>query len=129
MFLGLVYLHKGYIRLVAVLEILVIWLVFTAAAYTGGGVRSSGYFGYLVVLVIAGVVSGKRFDTLLVALLCAGVGYYLVYAETNGILPPSRVPMTPFALWLDSLVILFHHRRAVVSDDEHRSKYTATPQS
>jgi signal transduction histidine kinase len=104
MLLGLVYLRKGYVRLVATLEILVIWLVFTAAAYTGGGVRSSGYFGYLVVLVIAGVISGKRLDTMVVVFLCAGVGYYLVYAESNGTLPPSRVPMTPFALWLDSLL-------------------------
>ncbi|CAG0960768.1 two-component system, OmpR family, sensor histidine kinase KdpD [Anaerolineales bacterium] len=107
MLLGLVYMHKGYIRPVATLEILVIWLVFTASAYTGGGVRSSGYIGYLVVLVIAGVVSTKRLNTLLVALLCAGAGYYLVYAETRGILPPSRVPMTPFALWLDSLLYFF----------------------
>ncbi len=107
MLLGLVYMHKGYIRPVATFEILVIWLVFTASAYTGGGVRSSGYIGYLVVLVIAGVVSAKRLDTLLVALLCAGVGYYFVYAETKGILPPSRVPMTPFALWLDSLLYFF----------------------
>lgn len=104
MLLGLVYLHKGYVRLVATLEILVIWLVFTAAAYTGGGVRSSGYFGYLAVLVIAGIISGKRLDTLAVALLCAGAGYYMVYAEANGSLPTSRVPMTPFALWLDSLL-------------------------
>ena len=104
MVLGLVYLRKGYVRLVATSEILVIWLVFTAAAYTGGGVRSSGYIGYLVVLVVAGVVSGKRLDTMMVAFLCAGVGYYLVYAESKGILPPSRVPMTPFALWLDSLL-------------------------
>jgi len=104
MLVGLVYLHKGYVRLVAILEVLVIWLVFTAAAYTGGGVRSSGYFGYLVVLVVAGVVSGKRLDIMVVALLCAGMGYYLVYAEAKGILPSSRVPMTPFALWLDSLL-------------------------
>lgn len=103
-FIGMIYIRKGYIRLVAIFEILVIWLVFTAAAYTGGGARSSGYFGYLVVLVVAGIVSGKRLDTMLVTLLCAGAGYYLVYAETNGILPPSRIPMTPFALWLDSLV-------------------------
>lgn len=104
MLLGLFYLHKGYARSVAIFETLVIWLVFTLAAYTGGGVRSSGYFGYLVVLVVAGVLSGKRFDTLFVALLCAGVGYYLVYAEMSGLLPPPRVPMTPFALWLDSLL-------------------------
>lgn len=107
MLLGLVYLRKGYVRLVATLEILVIWLIFTISAYTGGGVRSSGYFGYLVVLVIAGVVSGKRLDTMIVVFLCAGVGYYLVYAESNGTLPPSRVPMTPFALWLDSLIYFF----------------------
>ena len=104
MVIGLVVLRLGYVRQVATLEIGLIWLVFTAAAYTGGGIRSSGYIGYLVVLVVAGVLSHKRLDTMVVALLCAGAGYFLVYAERNGMLPPSRVPMTPFALWLDSLV-------------------------
>jgi len=103
MSLGMFFLRQGHIRAGAIFVTLVIWLVFSAAAYTGGGVRSSGYFGYLVVLVVAGVLSGKRFDTLLVTLLCLGAGYYMVYAEMNGILPPARVPVTAFALWLDSL--------------------------
>lgn len=103
MLLGLFFLRKGYARSAAIFATLVIWLVFTVAAYTGGGVRSSGYFGYLVVLVVAGVLSGKRFDTLLVTLLCIGAGYYMVYAEMNGTLPRPAVPMTAFALWLDSL--------------------------
>ncbi len=103
MFLGMFFLRRGYTRPVAIFVTLVIWLVFTVAACTGGGVRSSGYFGYLVVLVVAGVLSGKRFDTLLVTLLCLGAGYYMVYAEMYGILPPARVPLTAFALWMDSL--------------------------
>ncbi len=103
MFFGMFFLRRGYTRSVAIFVTLVIWLVFTIAAYTGGGVRSSGYFGYLVVLVVAGVLSGKRFDTLLVMLLCLGAGYYMVYAEMNGILPPAQVPVTAFALWFDSL--------------------------
>lgn len=103
MFLGMFFLRRGYTRPVAIFVTLVIWLVITVAAYTGGGVRSSGYFGYLVVLVVAGVLSGKRLDTLLVTLLCLGAGYYMVYAETSGILPPARVPVTALALWLDSL--------------------------
>ena len=104
MVVGLAFLRRGYVRWVAAFEILLIWLVFTAAAYTGGGIRSSGYIGYLVVLVVAGVLSGRRLGVLVVALACVAVGYILVQAEQNGILPPPRVPMTPFALWLDSLV-------------------------
>jgi signal transduction histidine kinase len=104
MLIGLIFLRKGYQRLVATVEILVIWLVFTAAAYTSGGVISSGYFGYLVVLVVAGVISGRRLDTIIVAIFCAGAGYYFVYAAAHGLLPPSRVPLTPFAAWIDSLM-------------------------
>lgn len=103
MFLSTIFLRQGYVRFSAVFVTLVIWLVFTLAAYTGGGVRSSGYFGFLVVLVVAGILSGRRFDTLFVTVLCLGAGYYMVYAEMNGTLPPARVPMTSFALWLDSL--------------------------
>lgn len=101
---GLFYSRKGSVRLIASVEILVIWLVFATAAYTGGGIISSGYFGFLVVLVVAGVISGRRLDTIVVAILCAGAGYYFVFAETHGILPPSRVPETPFDIWLDSLI-------------------------
>jgi signal transduction histidine kinase len=104
MLIGLILLRKGYQRLVATVEILVIWLVFTAAAYTGGGVISSGYFGYLVVLVVTGVVSGRRLDTVVVAFFCAGAGYYFVYAAAHGLLPASRVPLNPFAIWIDSLI-------------------------
>lgn len=104
MVVGLAFLRRGYVRWVAAFEILLIWLVFTAAAYTGGGIRSSGYIGYLVVLVVAGVLSGRRLGVLVVAFTCAAVGYFLVLAEQNGILPSARVPMTPFALWIDSLV-------------------------
>lgn len=42
MTLGMFFLRRGSIRPVAIFVTLVIWLVFTVAAYTGGGVRSSG---------------------------------------------------------------------------------------
>ncbi|PWH12184.1 MAG: hypothetical protein DDG60_14170 [Anaerolineae bacterium] len=101
--LGMFFLQKGYVGAVSTAITLMLWLVFTYAAYTGGGVRSSGYYGYLVAIIAAGVIVGKRIATLLVTLLCLGTGYVLLYAETSGFLPSSAVPMTSFAFWLDSI--------------------------
>ncbi|MDW8279483.1 MAG: hypothetical protein RMJ85_15820, partial [Anaerolineales bacterium] len=103
MMLAMFFLRRGYVRAVSLAITSFIWLVFTYSAYTGGGVRSSGYYGYLMVLVAVGVLSGRWIDTLVMTFLCLGSGYFMVYAEQNGFLPEPAVPMTSFALWLDSI--------------------------
>lgn len=97
-------IRKGYPRAASIVLVIASWFIFTAAAYTGGGVTSSAYMGYLVVLAMAGLVVAQPGWIIGTAVLCALSGYGLLYAEQNGLLPPASVANTSREIWLDSLV-------------------------
>ena len=99
-------LRKGRPQAASLVLIFSAWAIFTAAAYTGGGLRSSAYIGYLVVLAIAGLVAAHPAWTLIVAALCAISGYGLLYAEQKGFLPTARAPFDSQSVWLDSLIYM-----------------------
>ena len=80
------------------------WVIFTAAAYTGGGVFSSAYMGYLVVIAMAGLVTAHPAWTVSISLLCISSGYALLSLEQNGMLPASRVVNDSQSFWLDSII-------------------------
>jgi signal transduction histidine kinase len=95
---------KGKPQGAALLLVFSSWLVFTAAAYTSGGVISAAYMGYLVVLTMAGIVAARQKWTFLAAALCALSGYGLLYAERHEFLPQPAVALDSTGLWLDSLI-------------------------
>lgn len=97
-------IRKGHPRAASIVLVIASWIIFTAAAYTGGGVTSSAYMGYLVVLAMAGLVVAQPGWIIGTAVLCALSGYGLLYAEQNGLLPPASVANTSREIWLDSLV-------------------------
>ncbi len=88
----------------AIVLTLATWLMFSVAAYTGGGILSSAYIGYLVVLVIAGLLSANRAWVIIIAILCSVSGYALVYLEQNRLLPAATVPNNSPNIWLDSVI-------------------------
>lgn len=97
-------IRRGHPRSASIILIFSTWAIFTTAAYTGGGVLSSGYIGYLVILSMAGLVAARPIWTLAAAMLCAGSGYALLYAEKNGRLPIPSVAVDSYSIWLDSLI-------------------------
>ncbi len=97
-------IRKGHPRSASVILIFSTWAIFTTAAYTGGGVLSSAYIGYLVILSVAGLVAARPIWTLAAAILCATSGYALLYAEENGLLPIPSVAVNSYSIWLDSLI-------------------------
>jgi signal transduction histidine kinase len=97
-------IRKGYPRAASIVLVIASWFIFTAAAYTGGGVTSSAYMGYLVVLAMAGLVVAQPGWIIGTAALCTLSGYGLLYAEQSGLLPPAAVANTSREIWLDSLV-------------------------
>jgi signal transduction histidine kinase len=99
-----VLIHKGQPRAASILLIFSAWAIFTSAAFSGGGIRSSAYLGYLVVLTMAGLVAAQPKWTLFATILCAASGYGLLSAEKKGLLPASSVPGDGFSIWIDSLV-------------------------
>lgn len=91
-------------QLAAITLVLFAWVIFTIAAYTGGGIISSAYMGYLVVLVITGLISTRLTLTIIITVLCIASGYILIYLEQNGLLPISRVENSIQNIWLDSII-------------------------
>jgi|GEM_PF-2454583 len=100
----LLLIRKGQPRAASIILVISTWFIFTAAAYTGGGVVSSAYMGYLVVLAMAGLVIAQPRWILATAVLCAVSGYGLLYAEQNGMLPPASVANASRDIWFDSLI-------------------------
>jgi len=96
--------RKGKPQAAALVLIFSSWAIFTAAAYTSGGVLSSGYIGYMVVLTMAGVLATNPRWTLLAGVLCILSGYGLLYAENQQLLPEPVITLDSASLWLDSLV-------------------------
>lgn len=97
-------IRKGQPRAASIILVLSTWFIFTAAAYTSGGIVSSAYMGYLVVLAMAGLVIAQPRWILATATLCAVSGYGLLYAEQNNLLPPASVANASHDIWFDSLI-------------------------
>ena len=97
-------LRAGKPRAASIILVLATWIIFTAAAYTGGGIPSSAYMGYLVVLAMAGLVTANPTWTIFITLLCIASGYSLLQFEQSGTLPIPRVSNDSQSIWLDSII-------------------------
>lgn len=97
-------LRAGKPRAASIILVLATWIIFTAAAYTGGGIPSSAYMGYLVVLAMAGLVTANPTWTIFITLLCIVSGYALLQFEQSGTLPIPMVSNDSQSIWLDSTI-------------------------
>lgn len=100
----LVGLRRGYVQAMSTLQVMAFWLFFTVTAVTGSGLHGEAYtLGYSLVIVIAGVLLGRRgaLITTLAALVSGGVMVYL--EQYQGYTPTS--PGTPFSTWVISLIL------------------------
>ncbi len=88
----------GWVRLAAVACIVSAWALYSASAYTGGGIRGSASLGYLVTVVTAGLLI-NGFAAGVTALVCVLTGLGLVLVEAQGKLPPSVASNTPLDYW------------------------------
>ena len=92
-------MRRGRVRLVGTLLSLGLGLFFTFLAYAFGGVSEPSYPGYIAVVLIAGLLLGGR------AAIVAAVGGMLaglaiLVLETQGLLPPSMMEVTPTFAWI-----------------------------
>jgi signal transduction histidine kinase len=74
------------------------WLIQLAVAATGGGVRTPGFGGMIVIVLVAGLLLGQR-AAFIVAALSTLSGLILVFAEARGFLPPPPGEYTPGVVW------------------------------
>lgn len=86
-------LRRGIVYPASILLVVALWFVFTASTFYYGGVDGVAYGGYVVVIVISGLLLGG-WSALLTAIASIAVGILMVFAEQAGILPPSLAPPT-----------------------------------
>lgn len=89
-------LHRGYVSVVGVSLVLLLWLFVTVMSATGGGIYAMITQGYLIVTFMAGLLGGIRYGLL--------VGVLSLLTELVLVLFADRIPpianRTPMSQWL-----------------------------
>ena len=98
-------MKTGRVRLASFLTISVTWLMLTGVIFTGGGVHSPAFSGYLMLTFLAGITLGVRpmAWTALASFIMAGGMEYL---EFIGLLPETRYQTSHFSFVLLQGVML-----------------------
>lgn len=91
--------RRGWIRLVSYALIAILWLIVTIGSATAGGVRAPIFMGYLVIIVIAGLLMGSK-AIFIVSAMSILNGFGLAYAEEKGLLPLPGITYTPYSIFI-----------------------------
>jgi PAS domain S-box-containing protein len=95
-------LQRGHVRPVALATVSYVWLGFTIATLTTGGINSGAFFaGYLIVVISAGAFWGN-WGTVVATVLCSLAGLGLAMAQDHGLIPPP-IPSPPLRYWAAGL--------------------------
>lgn len=95
-------LRQGYIRLSSFILIACGWLGLAYLAWDADGVRDMSFNAFIIVIMIASLLLGWRVGGGIV-ILSVLMGWFLAYAELNGILETTLD--TPYGVALDATVI------------------------
>ncbi len=101
--LGLFLIRRGRIRFTALLLTTSFWLSVTVAAYLAGGVNNTLFSAYILAILFAGIILGKRAIILFTSLVFLTAAA-LFYAEANSLLPPVTLPHNLAADWMSQNV-------------------------
>jgi PAS domain S-box-containing protein len=96
---------RGHTRLAAFILIIVMTLLVTMVAVTGGGIRAPGFIISSGIVFGAGLLLGMRAG-IFMAVICGLIGFGLVWAEQTGLLPDSNVHHTPMSIWTNIVLNL-----------------------
>jgi len=101
--LGVLWLVRvGRVHLASQLFVYGIWVLDTILIYGTGGLQSGVTPGYVAVVVLAGLLLGRRSVASLVTLMAAA-GLGMVYLQTNSLLPVPVILIDELARWLSLL--------------------------
>ena len=87
--------HHGKLHVAGALLTLLIWAIATAGTVTAGGVTAPVFIGYMIVIILGGLLSRNKGNVYL-TMICIASGFLIAYAETNGMLSQSRA-YSPYA--------------------------------
>jgi PAS domain S-box-containing protein len=90
--------RRGLVQPAALLLTSMLWLILTVAAYSNGGVLAPAYGGYVIVVVIGGLLLGWP-AAVLFALLSTGAGAVMLSQDRAGLLPEWRSTYDAVAVW------------------------------
>jgi GAF domain-containing protein len=105
-----VLMKVGYVRMAGYINIAAIWVAITFLALTSSGIRGTGFAGYFVVMLLAGLLLGVRAATVVAFLSILG-GFGIAYVESAGLITftvdPPFVEAIEFSfLFVISIVII-----------------------
>jgi GAF domain-containing protein len=109
--IGWVMMRSGAVQLAGYFNIIMVWLAGTFLAFTGSGLRGSGFLSYFVVILLAGLLVGGR-GALSMALLSMVSAFALAAWESAGRLmdpadPPFEIAWETAGLFLLCTVIVW----------------------
>jgi PAS domain S-box-containing protein len=81
------------------------WIMLTVAAWTGGGVMSVAYLGYLIPILAAGALLGRQAATVVLGASLVS-GLLMAIAEIQGWLPADVVTASPVLRWSSRSLVL-----------------------
>ena len=100
----LLLVRRGYVRAVAILLVLSLWLLFTITAISGAGIQSIGYtMGYILVIIVAGILLGGK-GAAITTLLMLISGGLIAYSQIHELLIP-KFDNNPLSHFMVSLII------------------------
>ncbi|MGQ9774396.1 ATP-binding protein [Chloroflexus sp.] len=109
-------IQRQYLRLASVLVISILWLVLASSAAIGGGLRAPAFAGIPLVVIMAGILLGRR-GALTISLLSIGTGALFVHFADS--LPPPPVPHSPLAWFITYALYLLLAARMIIQIVSH----------
>jgi PAS domain S-box-containing protein len=98
-------MRKGAVRLASTATICVFWLSLSLAASETGGLHSAGFRNYILPVIMAGLLLGRRAAVVTAAAsILAGIGMWL--AESNGLIEYSADMARPSGLLITHAISL-----------------------
>lgn len=97
-------MRSGAVQLAGYANIIMIWFAGTLLAFTGSGLRGSGFVSYFVVILLAGLLVGER-GALSIAILSVASAFALATWETEGRLLDHADP--PFEIAWETTFLFF----------------------
>ncbi len=126
--------RSGFVRVAGYISISLIWVASTFLAFTGSGIRGTGFASYFVILLLAGLLVGVRAAMGIAALsILSGIGF--AYAESIGVIrfvpdPPFQVAVEYAVIFIISAVlvrlIIISLRNALATTMANANKLEAT---
>lgn len=89
-FATLIAVRERKLQFASWLYVLGLWLVVTGAATTAGGIHAPAFAGYILVILVAGIVLGRLMSFVILTISIVA-GRVLVNLEANGMLPVPEV--------------------------------------